>query len=366
MVCPNYGKHHRIIFYLAFLITFSIFSIDETSGHGRLIEPPSRASAWRYGFNTPPNYNDHELYCGGFTRQWKKNNGKCGICGDAYDAPRPRPHEFGGKYGQGVLVRKYDTGSTFTIRVEITANHQGYFEFRLCPEYKYATQECLDQYVLELARPQEIPQPNPIRFYPNEGNKIYEMRYKLPSNFSCSHCVLQWKYIAGNNWGSCGDGHEAVGCGPQEEFRACADVSIGGKGDSPVRPTLPTRRPLFPKVSTTTVKSSTTTEEVPGVTEGTQINGSDNLWVGVIISMVSFFFVCLLVSVLYLYYYHGQAFKIWLKSKTKSKNKFATIQSKQQQSNIQQSQQPVKPPRTKKLQRELSNVSVDWTTESLA
>ena len=20
---------------------------------------------WRYGFNTPPNYNDHELYCGG-------------------------------------------------------------------------------------------------------------------------------------------------------------------------------------------------------------------------------------------------------------------------------------------------------------
>lgn len=54
-------------------------------GHGRLIEPPSRASAWRYGFNTPHNYNDHELYCGGFTRQWVKNEGKCGICGDAWD-----------------------------------------------------------------------------------------------------------------------------------------------------------------------------------------------------------------------------------------------------------------------------------------
>lgn len=42
----------------------------------------------RYGFNTPPNYNDHELYCGGFTRQYQTNNGKCGICGDPWDAPQ--------------------------------------------------------------------------------------------------------------------------------------------------------------------------------------------------------------------------------------------------------------------------------------
>lgn len=55
------------------------------NGHGRLIEPPSRASAWRYGFDTPHNYNDHELFCGGFTRQWEKNGGKCGVCGDPWD-----------------------------------------------------------------------------------------------------------------------------------------------------------------------------------------------------------------------------------------------------------------------------------------
>lgn len=42
---------------------------------------------FRYGFSTPPNYNDHELYCGGFTRQWQTNGGKCGICGDAWDMP---------------------------------------------------------------------------------------------------------------------------------------------------------------------------------------------------------------------------------------------------------------------------------------
>ena len=34
-------------------------------GHGRLLEPPSRSSAWRLGFNTPPNYDDNQLFCGG-------------------------------------------------------------------------------------------------------------------------------------------------------------------------------------------------------------------------------------------------------------------------------------------------------------
>ena len=39
--------------------------VPGTEGHGRLLEPPSRASAWRVGFDTPPNYSDNELYCGG-------------------------------------------------------------------------------------------------------------------------------------------------------------------------------------------------------------------------------------------------------------------------------------------------------------
>ena len=36
------------------------------AGHGRLMQPPSRSSAWRNGFPTPANYNDNELFCGGF------------------------------------------------------------------------------------------------------------------------------------------------------------------------------------------------------------------------------------------------------------------------------------------------------------
>lgn len=57
----------------ALLILLVIIQIQQSESHGRLIEPPSRASAWRYGFNTPPNYNDHELFCGGYTRQHQTN-----------------------------------------------------------------------------------------------------------------------------------------------------------------------------------------------------------------------------------------------------------------------------------------------------
>ncbi|KAJ8921245.1 hypothetical protein NQ315_013717 [Exocentrus adspersus] len=217
-----------------FLLAFFCTNILEVFGHGRLIEPPSRASAWRYGFDTPHNYNDHELFCGGFTRQWVKNEGKCGVCGDPWDSKIPRPHEYGGTYGQGLIVRKYNAGSIINIRVELTANHYGYFEFSLCPNYKNPTQECLNKNVLKLAKPQDNVEHNNARYFPMEGNKVYEMKYRLPKK-SCPHCVLQWRYIAGNNWGNCPNGTGAVGCGPQEEFRACADITISGKAtDEPM------------------------------------------------------------------------------------------------------------------------------------
>ena len=41
-----------------------------TEGHGRMIDPPMRSSMWRYGFDTPKNYNDNELNCGGFVVSW--------------------------------------------------------------------------------------------------------------------------------------------------------------------------------------------------------------------------------------------------------------------------------------------------------
>lgn len=82
-----------------------------------------------------------------------------------------------------------------------------------------------------------------FRYYIGSESKVYEMRYLLPPDLTCSQCVLQWRYLAANNWGRCDDGSEAVGCGPQEEFRACADVAIeaktGSADDTPYKPTPP-------------------------------------------------------------------------------------------------------------------------------
>ena len=64
------------------------------------------------------------------------------------------------------------------------------------------------------------------KYFLTEGTGVFSAQAVLPPGLSCSQCVLQWRYVAGNNWGVCEDGEGRVGCGQQEEFRACADISI--------------------------------------------------------------------------------------------------------------------------------------------
>ena len=48
---------------------------------------------------------------------------------------------------------------------------------------------------------------------------LYFDRVQLPADLSCSRCVLQWRYHAGNNWGKDNvTGNTCLGCGLQEEF----------------------------------------------------------------------------------------------------------------------------------------------------
>ncbi|KAJ8676581.1 hypothetical protein QAD02_012368 [Eretmocerus hayati] len=285
--------------------------VKEVSAHGRLIEPPSRASMWRYGFDTPHDYNDHESYCGGFTRQWQRNGGKCGICGDAWDTKTPRAHETGGKYGTGVIVRRYRTGATIPIKVELTANHRGYFEFRTCG-MKYrnqeVNQECLDENLLTGDN-------GTARYYPGEGNRIFEAEYKLPDGLTCAWCVFQWRYIAGNNWGQCPDGTGAVGCGPQEEFRACADIAIGD--DQP--------------------NSTESSDYSPGQGEP--------LWLyNFVIAGTCLLVVLAVMALVYTYYYHAERAKQWLMARRLLNPE---RHSHQQQFQHQQPP-PIAPPRHKK------------------
>ncbi|CAB0036614.1 unnamed protein product [Trichogramma brassicae] len=77
----------------------------QIDAHGRLMEPVNRGSAWRKQFPVPENYDDTGNNCGGYDRQHGYNRGHCGVCGDDFSLPRPRPNENGGEYGLGVIER---------------------------------------------------------------------------------------------------------------------------------------------------------------------------------------------------------------------------------------------------------------------
>ncbi|XP_035444151.2 uncharacterized protein LOC118271975 [Spodoptera frugiperda] len=194
-------------------------------GHGKVIEPVNRASLWRVFPDAPADFSDAGLNCGGFGHQYNRvNKGRCGVCGDPYDSPQPRDHEFGGKYGQGRIVATYRQGDVITTKVDLSASHMGYWEFRLCENPEDNTQQCYDKHLLELVE-------GGTRYYPKKSG-IYAVKYHLPADVVCEHCVLQWKYTAGNNWGVCEDGTGALGCGNQETFYSCSDISISSDDDN--------------------------------------------------------------------------------------------------------------------------------------
>ena len=87
-------------------------------------------------------------------RQWDLNGGVCGVCGDAWDEPEPRANEAGGLYAGGVIVRTYRRAQRVDVAVKITANHLGYFLFKLCPNddvTRAVTHDCLNQNVLTVS-----------------------------------------------------------------------------------------------------------------------------------------------------------------------------------------------------------------------
>ncbi|CAG9788924.1 unnamed protein product [Diatraea saccharalis] len=194
--------------------------LSDVWGHGRVLQPVSRASAWRVGHQTAPDYDDDGVNCGGLYYQWSINEGKCGICGDAFDLPEPRPHELGGVFGSGEIVGYYLPGEEITVTVELTTSHLGFWQFKLCPDPRDNDQKCFDRYPLQLENGDTV-------YYPKKGSTKYTLNYRLPQGVVCDHCVLQWRYTAGNNWGTCKNGTAGLGCGNQEQFGACSDISIG-------------------------------------------------------------------------------------------------------------------------------------------
>ena len=163
-------------------------------------------------------------------------NGQCGVCGDRIDGSRDNEAPSG-RYFTGMTTQTYKAGSVIDARVEMMANHLGWFYFKLCPvtnNQVEVTQECLDNYPLEII---QAPTPRTDRYrwdIPGTYTQniaagwdlpFYSFKLKLPDGLTCERCVLQWDWTCANRWGTTGN-KQGMGYGPQETFRGCADVRI--------------------------------------------------------------------------------------------------------------------------------------------
>lgn len=132
---------------LALLVVIAIGGVEP---HGNMLIPLNRASIWRNpkfaSYNPRENWNDRELYCGGFIvrlpkfqktsfiyfcqklwilkfswnfahfqKQYYNNGGNCGPCGDDWAERAPRHHENTGYFGQGIITANYTAGQVSKI-----------------------------------------------------------------------------------------------------------------------------------------------------------------------------------------------------------------------------------------------------------
>lgn len=121
--------------------------------------------------------------------------GLCGPCGDPYDGERE--NEAGGKYALGIISKHLPDGADILeTKVVNTAFHEGYYEFRICPNNdttKAVTQECLNENLMSIL---EGDDQFPTRFYP-PGTGEHLVHIQLPQGIKCSQCVVQWRYRTG-------------------------------------------------------------------------------------------------------------------------------------------------------------------------
>lgn len=132
-----------------------------------------------------------------------ENDGKCGVCGDPWDAPEPRPNEAGGFYANGIIGRTYSTDKRYiNIVIEVTSSMGGYFEFRICPHNNVNTrvsQDCLNKHSMRVfSKDRSTSYGKRYHTGISAGLAgIVELALEIPEGLECVQCVLQWKWHGG-------------------------------------------------------------------------------------------------------------------------------------------------------------------------
>ena len=145
------------------------------------------------------------------------------------------------------------SGSLVDVEVQITAQHQGFFQFKLCElgeNMATKDEECFDRddSIVQFAdgsTKYSITDVFPELSSSRNSGFWYPMQIKLPDQSECDHCVLQWRYQGGADENGTG-----LGFGYQEEFYGCADIKITSTS-------LPSQSNTNKRRGTTSISSTT-------------------------------------------------------------------------------------------------------------
>lgn len=131
-----------------------------------------------------------------------------------------------------VTAKNYFPGSSIDIIIDIVANHGGTFKFEMCWRDNWNErehEECFEPLDISRSSDDQEPQDH-YELDASAGTGTFAMSLDLPPERTCENCVLRWHWRTANNWGRCEDGTERVGCGYQEIYRNCADISVKRNG----------------------------------------------------------------------------------------------------------------------------------------
>ena len=133
-------------------IVLILLQENHVSGHGRLTKPASRASAWRFGFNTPKDYDDVSTHCGHYKHFDKLTPPWCNICGGGgtvHGKGNAKKFLAPGRFATGTITGEYVSGGTIKLKYFAKANHIGYFLVKLCDQVQSTRrdppQSCFDK-----------------------------------------------------------------------------------------------------------------------------------------------------------------------------------------------------------------------------
>jgi hypothetical protein len=178
--------------------------LDTADAHGHLSSPRSRnyyaftnKKWWDATENDPyPETDPYSLNKGG----------TAGQCGIVYNRNYDLPKNAKGGLMRPVIQECYNEGSIIELKVLLTANHDGHFEFNACPITwgEIATEDCFKANPLEFVEDMKFNAPQDpnyrSRAYIPAGSGLGEFhyKYKLPSDLLGDLVLIQWVYYTGN------------------------------------------------------------------------------------------------------------------------------------------------------------------------